>query len=317
MKILVTGADGFVGSWLVPHLVDSGHEIVSAIRPGEVSDEIRTRRDCLTRSARVVELELCSAESIATVLSEAYDAVVHLAAVASVADASRDAELAWRVNTLGTALLAEQLARSKSSRGDPVVLYVSTAEVYGAGPASPRIETDPVRPISRYAASKLGGELAALEVHRRTGLRVVIARAFGHTGPRQASSYVVPSFAQRILSAKKVGAPVVAVGNLEPVREFLHVADVVDAYGRLLEHGEPGEVYNVASGEPIPLREVFNTLAEAAQYRVVSETDSALVRAMDIPYLSGDSAKLRRVSGWTPKISLEQTLAEVMNAQAH
>lgn len=316
MKILVTGADGFVGSWLVPRLTTLGHEVVAALRPGEATQDMVNRRKHLDGAAKVVELELSSSESIGAVMTESFDAVAHLGAVASVPDAARDPALAWLTNTVGTAVLAEHLGRKKQSGDDPVLLYVSTAEVYGAGSATPRLETDAVRPISPYAASKLAGEIAVLELYRRTGLRTVIARSFGHTGPRQAGHFVVPAFAQRILAAKKLRAPAVAVGNLEPVREFLHVADVVSAYALVLEHGEPGEVYNVASGEPVTLREVFHRLTDAANYKVVAETDTEFVRAVDIPYLVGDSSKLRRVCGWTPKIPLDQTLTEVLDAQA-
>ena len=317
MKILVTGADGFVGSWLVPRLVAAGHEVVAAIRPGEVSDELRARRDHCAEAGRIVELELADSESIASVMSEVFDAVVHLAAVSSVREGGRDPAATWQINAVATALLADQMGTCKVSGADPLLLYVSTAEVYGPASPTPRLETDPTCPVSVYAASKLAGEIAVLEVFRRTALRAIIARSFAHTGPGQSSSFVVPAFAERILRAKKLGASAVGVGNLEPVREFLHVADVVAAYCLLLEHGEAGQVYNVASGRPVTLRQVFDQLTEVAGYKVEAETDSELVRSVDMPYLAGDNSKLREATGWLPAYSLEQTLAEVVDAQAH
>src|SRR5207245_5503919 len=154
------------------------------------------------------------------------------------------------VNAAGTARVVQVLAEAKrTGRADPVVLVVSTGEVYGAAPEPrPRRETDPVAPCSPYAASKAGAELAALEAWRRGGLRGIVARAFAHTGPGQDGRFVVPAFAQRLKLAKRAAAPVVKVGNLEPVREFLHVQDVVDAYARLLVKGQPGDIYNIASG---------------------------------------------------------------------
>ncbi len=317
MRTLVTGADGFVGSWLVPHLVGAGHEVVAAIRPGEQPDEVQRRREHLAGAARVVELELNAPAGWAAAFAAPLDAVVHLAGVSSVSEARQDPGRAWEINAVATVRMAEYLAGDRPGGDPPALLYVSTAEVYGPGPKHPRTETDPTKPVSAYAATKLAAEIGLLEIHRRTGLRVIVARAFPHTGPRQSASFVIPALAQRLLLAKRVGAPAVTVGNLEPVREFLHVADVVEAYRSLLERGTAGEVYNVAGGSAIALRDVFLKLMEAAGYRAVPEVDAALMRAVDVPYLVGEGSKLREATGWTPRISLEQTLADVINAQAN
>src|SRR5437660_73642 len=124
---------------------------------------------------------------------------------------------------------------------------------------------------------------------RRSGLRVVVARAFAHTGPGQDARFVVPAFAERLRFAKRVGAPVVKVGNLEPVREFLHVRDVVDAYVRLLVRGHAGETYNVASGEGISLERLFDRLAGLIGVHPLTEADPDLVRGGDILHLVGDA----------------------------
>jgi len=189
--------------------------------------------------------------------------------------------------------------------------------VYGAShEPRPRRETDAVAPCSPYAASKAGGELAGLEAWHRTGLRVIVARAFAHTGPGQDTRFVVPAFAERLRFAKRVQAPVVKVGNLEPVREFLHVRDVVDAYARLLVKGQPGETYNVASGQAVSLEEVFFRLADLIGARPIPEADPELVRGGDIFHLVGDAAKLRAATGWVPRYTLDDTLRDVIDAQA-
>ncbi len=316
MRVLVTGADGFVGSWLVPHLASSGHSVIAAVLPGETSEEMLHRREHLDSAEGMVELSLDSEESVAAVVEEEFDAVVHLAAIASVSQAGCQPIRAWEINTLGTARLAEPLSQ-RPGGAKPVFLFASTAEVYGNGPASPRRETDPANPVSAYAASKLAAEVAVMEVHRRTGLPVIVSRSFGHTGPGQAASYVVPAFAKRLLLAKRVGAPAVEVGNLEVVREFLHVKDVVEAYRLLIEGGEPGQIYNVASGIGVTLRDVFLRLAEAAEHHAVPETDASLMRPVDVPYLVGSGAKIEAAVGWKPTIPWEQTLAEVIDAQAN
>lgn len=315
--MLVTGADGFVGSWLVPRLAEAGHQVMAAVGAGEPTPETADRLATIRSCGQVVRLELRNRGSVEALNSHEVDAVVHLAGISSGSEALEDPGLAWEVNAAGVARLAEVFGARKRQGTDPVFLLVSTAEVYGAGPSTLRVETDPVRPCSPYAASKLGGEIAALEVHRRTGLRVIIARPFAHSGPGQDQRFVIPTFAHRILMAKKVGAPVVAVGNLDPVREFLHVADVVEAYMLLLERGRAGEVYNIASGQPVDLREVFLQLAEAAKHRAIPEVDTGLVRPADIPYLVGNGAKVRAETGWQPARSLSDVVVEVLDAQTH
>src|SRR5437899_437324 len=270
------------------------------------------------QAVRGLPLELLDAESVRKVVDLPYDAVVHLAAISSGTEATRDPGYAWTVNAAGTARVVQVLGEAKrTGRADPVVVVISTGEVYGASHESrPRRETDPVAPCSPYAASKAGAELAGLEVWRRTGLRVIVARAFAHTGPGQDTRFVVPASAERLRFAKRVQAPVVKVGNLEPVREFLHVRDVVDAYARLLVKGQPGETYNVASGQGISLEEVFFRLADLIGARPIPEADPELVRGGDIFHLVGDAAKLRAATGWVPRYTLDDTLREVLDAQA-
>ncbi len=317
MKVLVTGADGFVGRWLIRRLLDDGREVFGAVRPAmpQRDDGLTpTERDAV----RWLPLELNDDASVRKCVDLPYDAVVHLAAVSSGAEALRDPGTTWTVNAAGTARLANVLAEARRrNRADPVVLVVSTGEVYGRGEGhAPRRETDTPAPCSPYAASKLGAEAAALEAWRRAGLRVVIARSFAHTGPGQDPRFVVPAFAQRLRFAKRIGAPVVKVGNLEPVRDLLHVQDVVDAYIRLLSKGEPGDTYNVASGQGTSLEDLLFRMAGLLDIRAIPEADPELMRPADIPHLVGDAAKLRAATGWSPRRSLDETLRDVLDAQA-
>jgi GDP-4-dehydro-6-deoxy-D-mannose reductase len=316
MQVLVTGADGFVGRSMVRRLLDDGREVIGAVRPGASPGvEVFTAEE--RAAVRWVPLELADAASVAACLDRPLDAVVHLAGVASGTDALADAGFAWTVNAAGTARLVDALGRARRrDQVDPLVLVISTAEVYGRGAPVPRRETDPAAPLSPYAASKLGGEVAALEAWRRTGLRVIVVRPFPHTGPGQDPRFVVPAFAERLSFAKRIGAPVVKVGNLEPVREFLHVWDVVDAYARLLTKGHAGEVYNVATGVGISLDDLLFKMAGMLGLRPIPEADPDLMRPADIPYLVGDAAKLRTATGWTPRVPLDETLRQVLDAAA-
>jgi GDP-4-dehydro-6-deoxy-D-mannose reductase len=316
VKVLVTGADGFVGRHLVRHLLQAGDEVAAGCRPGGPVVDWGAGASS-GAGAAVRPLEVTNDASIRDALAWGPEAVVHLAAVASVRQARRDPGAAWEINAAGTARLTSAAeALREAGRADPLILLVSTGEVYGAGTPAARVETDPVRPISPYAASKVGAEAAALEAWRRTGLRVMVARPFPHTGAGQGPEYVVPAFAERLRAAHVSGAATVPTGNLAPVRDLLDVRDVVRAYRLLLEHGAPGEAYNVARGDGVSLAEVFARLAALIGTPAVPAVDPSLVRSADIPHLVGDSTKLRRATGWAPTISLDRTLQELVDAQA-
>lgn len=316
MKVLVTGADGFVGSWLTRRLVADGHVVVGTFRPGE---DHRAGRFTPAERDRVtwVPLELADDESVRRVAEGGWDAVAHLAAVSWVTVADRSPGRAWNENAGGTGRLARALAESKrAGDADPLVLVVSTVEVYGLGPEVPRLETDLPAPVSAYAASKMGAELAALMEWRRAGLRVVIARPSPHSGKGQSERALIPKYARRVLTARRTRAPAIASGVLDGVRDFLHVADVVEAYLQLLMDGVPGEVYNVASGQPVGLQDVVLRMCALSGWQPILEVDSAEVRADSIPWLVGDPTKLREATGWEPRRTLDQLLQDVLDAQA-
>lgn len=311
MNVAVTGADGFVGQWLCRALLQAGHRVTGSHLaatpvPGILSADERA-------AVRWRRLDLADDAGVAALAAEPADQVVHLAGFASAGEAARDPGLAWMVNAAGTARLAHHLSRSAAP---PLLLLVSSAEVYGAGEPRPRRETDPILPRSAYAASKAAAELAAAEVARRTGLRVVVARPFPHTGPGQTTTFAFPAFARRIREAGRRGAATVPVGNLDPVRDLLDVRDVADAYLALLARGVPGEAYNVARGAGVRVGEVFDRLARILGAHVRPEVDPALLRAADIPYLVGDPAKTLAATGWRPRRTLDETLQDLVDAQA-
>ncbi len=314
MNVLATGADGFVGRWVVQALLAAGHTVTGAVLPTRPLPPVpRAAGDRL----RWLALDVTDAASVAAAAAPAWDAVVHLAAVASGGDALRDPARAWTVNAAGTARLLDALGRRRAlAEADPLVLLVSSAEVYGPGPGRPLVETDPLAPRSPYAASKVGAEFAARETALRTGLRVVIVRPFPHTGPGQDTRFAIPAFAERLRVARRIGTRVVKVGNLDVVRDVLDVRDVAAAYVALLAHGAPGEAYNVASGVGVPLAELFERLAAIVGVDAITEADPELVRAADLRYLVGDAAKLRAATGWAPRIPLDTTLRDLVDAQA-
>jgi len=310
MRVLVTGADGFVGRYVLSALRAAGHDVVACHRSGAKIPSWSVG------SIEWRPLELGEAASVAQAAAGGFDGVLHLAALSSGSAARRDPGLAWDVNAAGTARVVEALAqgRSKESPG-PVVVVVSSGEVYGSTGRQPIDEAMPARPVSPYAASKLGAEEAARETARRTGLRVIIARPFAHTGAGQLPDFVAPAFARRLRAARTAGERTVSTGNLEPVRDFLDVRDVARAYAGLLVSGVPGETYNIARGEGVTLRDLFNRLAALIGVEVEPVPDPALVRTADIPYLVGNAAKLAAATGWSPQIPLDQMLRDLTHAE--
>lgn len=307
--IVVTGADGFVGRWLLASLRAAGEEVVGAVRdpaaPSLPSDAWRRR----LAGVRWVPLDLGDAETVAALLDLAPRAIVHLAAVASGAEARARPSHAWDVNVLGTVRLVHAIERS----GRPVrLVFASTGEVYGRGvpPFRPFRETDPVAPCSPYAASKAAAELAVLEGWRRFGLDAIIARCFAQAGPGQRPDFVIPALARRMLEAQASGARSIAVGNLEPVREFVDVRDVADALARLASAGAAGQVVNVAAARATPLRAVAERMRHVLGFAGGFERETRLLRQADLEYLVGDGAAMAAL-GWMPKYDLDQTLADV------
>jgi len=244
---------------------------------------------------------------VASALSDpVLDAVIHLAGFSSVGKSHESPGLAFVVNAVGT---VNVLRAARSRR----VLLIGSGEMYGAvEPGARAAEDRPLRPLSPYAASKVAAEVAALQFHRSYGADVVCARPFNHLGTGQDPSFVVPGFAAQLREIRSGRAePVVRVGNLEPVRDFSHVRDVVEAYRLLLERGHAGEAYNVCSGMGRSIRAILDRMIELAGVPLRVEVDPARVRPVDLPSLVGDPSKLMAL-GWRPRRTADDALAEVL-----
>jgi GDP-4-dehydro-6-deoxy-D-mannose reductase len=289
-----------------------GHQVVATARDGVPVAGILAPADLA--AVQWLPLDLTSSASIRAVAAHPAEAVIHLAAVAGSSEAARDPELAMRVNAGGTAELLAGLAATGTAER---ALVVSSAEVYGRGEPRPRRESDPIEPISSYAKSKAGAEQAALEASGKGGVAVMVARPFPHTGPGQRGIFVVPTFLERIREAQRTGARTVRTGSLDPIREMFDVRDVAEAYLALLLRGRGGEIYNVATGVGLSIREVFGRLAKAAGAEVLPEIDPELQRPSDVPHLVGDPTKTHTETGWRAARPLDQTLRDLVDAQAH
>lgn len=304
MKVLVTGANGFVGRHLVDALLEKKHEVVAAWRPG--TDLPERWLGVSSGRLQAVPMDVGSEESIKGALSTEPDSIVHLAAIAYSRDAAKDPRQTWDVNVGGTArLLSAAAGRSRAT----TVLVTSSAEVYGEGEVRPRVETDMTRPTSVYGASKLGAEAAAAHAGAAWGLPVIVVRPFPATGPGQ-TNRLIPNW----LAALRDGGRDIE-GDAHIVRDFLDVRDTAAGYVALLTGGRPGETYNLASGQGVRFDDLFASLTAAA--RVSAKLVPLSRPRPEPPYLVGDSRKLRQHTGWQPTIPLNQTLADLIDAQAH
>ncbi|GAC1659440.1 MAG: GDP-mannose 4,6-dehydratase [Candidatus Elarobacter sp.] len=301
MRVLITGARGFVGHHLSAVLRERGHDVVAADR-GAVDEE--------TLSVDVTDpLAVRAAFDLARP-----DAVAHLAAQAFVPASLADPQATFAVNAGGTLHVLEA-ARTAAEEGLRArVLVVSSAEVYGAQPpdAYPLRETLAPLPRNPYAASNVAAEALALAYARSFGVDVVVTRAFNHVGPGQDERFALAAFAAQIARAAAGLDRTVLVGNLDASRDVLDVRDVCAAYALLLEGTAPaGEIYNVCSGKATTMRELLRRLIEIARVPVEIREDPARMRPADVPVSFGDASKLREATGWAPGIPLAAALRAV------
>ncbi|MCU1374380.1 MAG: nucleoside-diphosphate-sugar epimerase [Actinomycetia bacterium] len=289
MKALITGAGGFVGPYLTDHLRSCGDEVVGVDLEVDVTDGEGVRKAFL--DARP-------------------EAVYHLAAASHVGTSWSAPVDVLRVNAEGSL----NVFLAALDAGVERVLLIGSAEQYGriSPELLPVVETTPLQPVSPYGASKAAAEMMASHAFHGRGLPVVSVRAFNHLGPGQSEALVASTIAKQVAEAERAGGGVVHTGNLEARRDFTDVRDVVRAYRLLVEHGQPGEAYNVCSGRDVAIQEIADHLAAQARAEVRFEVDPERLRPVDVPVVRGDNAKLRAATGWSPEIPLEQTLGDIL-----
>jgi len=311
MRILVTGITGFAGSHLAEALLSDGAgEVWGISRHGKLPSPCPFPPE----HVRWTCCDMADRQRFADLIARAQpEQIYHLAGYASTGRSYREPDAAWEANLTATRNLLEAVI---ATGGRPRVLHVSSGLIYGEPRSADELvnEDGPLRPVSPYAASKAAADLAAYQVSQAPGVAVIRVRPFNHIGPRQSPDFAISHFARQI-AAIEAGrqAPVLDTGDLRPRRDLTDVRDMVRAYMLLMKSGTPSEVYNAGSGAAHSMQDVLDRLVARSRVRpeIRQKTDPERVR--EAAALRADCGKLRAATGWTPRYSLDQTLADTLD----
>jgi GDP-4-dehydro-6-deoxy-D-mannose reductase len=311
MRILVTGATGFVGGHLADLLLTAaGAEIHGFARRATWPAELPH----LAERVRLHAVDMTDRTRLEAVLHDVRpEQIYHLAGYAQTGQSFREPDAAWAGNLRTTQALFDTVA---AWGGSPRIVAVTSGMIYGANqrPDVPCDESAPLRPNSPYATSKAAADLLAFQVTLWPGLDAVRVRPFNQIGPRQSPQFAVASFARQLARIERGEQPPrLEVGDLSGARDFTDVRDMADAYRRIMESGERGEAYNAASGVAVRIGDVLDELRALCRSKVDVVTTAEHLRPSDAAVLTGNSEKLRQLTGWRPKYTLQQTLRDTLD----
>ncbi len=307
MKILVTGAEGFVGRHMVAELLANKHEILAtSIEAGDLQTPhgrvVLKRLDVTDQSACIDAVEQFNP-----------DALIHLAGLAHTKETEKNLPLLFNVNVAGVSNVAHAL-RSIPTPKTRALLFASSAFVYGADLTTGTLqcnENTPLAPRGSYGHSKLAAESVA-RLYESPELQVYIVRPFNHIGPGQHPSFVVAGFAQRILSAKD--GSTIETGKLNSKRDFTDVRDIVRGYRLIIEKRPAARTFVLGSGKSYPIQTVFDELCRLANKRLSTTVRADLMRSGDEADIIADAKLARAVLGWVPEMPLSKSLADALLA---
>ena len=310
MRVLITGITGFVGSYMAEYALARGAEVFGSSRWRSKTENIEHLRSKIT----LIESDLRDLSSVRNLLeSSSPDYVVHLAAQSFVG-------ASWQTpaETLSTNIISQVnvLEAVRGLKMSPRFLAVGSSEEYGLvfEDELPIRETNPLRPLSPYAVSKVAQDMMGYQYFRSYGLPIIRTRAFNHEGPRRGEVFVTSNFAKQVAEIEAgLRDPVLFVGDLKPRRDYSDVRDVVRGYWLLLERGEPGEVYNLCSGRSWAIQQVLDFLLDQSTVKGMDvKTDPTRLRPSDVMWLEGDASKIEKAVGWKVEIPFERTLRDLL-----
>lgn len=312
MKVLITGIAGFVGSHFTEFFLQKKNIDVYGIERWKASTE--NIAHLMDRIRFYGECDINDIVSMRDILNKVKpDFIIHLAAQSFVPTSWTAPAETLKTNIIGEANLFEALLSLKLN---PRVIVAGSSEEYGLVRKDelPIKETNPLRPLSPYAVSKVGQDLLGYQYFKSYGLNIIRTRAFNHSGPRRGEGFVCSNFAKQIaLIEKGRQRPIIYAGNLNAKRDFTDVRDMVKGYWLVMQKGTPGEVYNISSGKGYSAKEVLNILLSFSKKKIKVKQDPSRMRPSDVPILIGDSTKMRRLTGWRPVIPFKKTLEDLLN----
>jgi len=313
LRVLITGITGFAGSHLAEYVL-SEHpesEVFGTMRWRSRTENIRD----IESKVELVECDLRDLSSVKQLVERVRpERIFHLAAQSFVPSSWNAPAESLTTNILGQLNIFESV---RALELDPGIQIACSSEEYGMVFENelPIKETNPLRPLSPYAVSKVGQDYLGYQYCQSFGMKVVRTRAFNHDGPRRGDVFVSSNFAKQLVMIEKgQKEPVISVGNLEARRDFTDVRDIVRAYWLSLDGGcEPGEAYNICTGKDYCIQDVLDELIEMSGQMVEVREDPARLRPSDVPVLLGDASKFHAATGWKPEIPYEQTLQDMLD----
>jgi len=334
LRVLITGITGMTGSHLAEYFLKHGFEVYGNYRrrSQRVNLEDLQRADKLnTIEAGVAEVKVIrqavdrqKVNLIGAELTDPFSVrrllaatephyIFHLAAQSFVPGS-------WNApgESLHTNIDAQlNLLEAVRDLGlDPVIQIAGSSEEYGYVRAdeTPIKESNPLRPLSPYAVSKVTQEMLAYQYHKSYGLKTITTRGFNHEGPRRGDNFVTSTFARQIaLIEKDLQEPIIHVGDLTSRRDWTDVRDVCRAYHLLVEKCEAGEVYNIGTGVARSIQEMLDLLLTMTTAKVKVAQDPARMRPSDVKLLMADATKFKQRTGWQPEIPFETTMLDLLN----
>ncbi|MCZ8512551.1 GDP-mannose 4,6-dehydratase [Paenibacillus filicis] len=306
MKALITGINGFVGRYLAEHLITLGFEVSGTTRSS--STMINSHK------VNIINNDLSSIKAITELLNITKpDHIYHLAGQSNVRYSWDNIEETFQTNTIKTINLLEAIKLSTICKNTKI-LTVGSSEEYGPTTTLPVDEETILQPSNPYGLSKSSLFMIGKLYYHSFGLQIIHARPFNHIGPFQSLGFVTADFAKQVVDIEKgIQSPLIKVGNLNSQRDFTDVRDIVIAYYDLLADGEFGQVYNICSSKPVLIRDILKYLISQCTRNIEVQIDETKFRPVDIPIYIGSNEKIRKKVGWSPKISIEESLDDILD----